>query len=120
MEIRVFWTQTFLDNLEDIFEYYKLSVSLKIAKKLVKEIVEKTLLIQNSPKIGRTEELLTDRKFEHRFQVISVAGSNKQFVSEDRIFPILFTPHESIFNNNIVNKCYINVICTTLYKTSTT
>ncbi len=32
MEIKVFWTETALNNLEDIFEYYKYKASVKIAK----------------------------------------------------------------------------------------
>jgi len=43
MEIRVFWTETALNNLEDIFEYYKYQESVSIARKLVKEIVQSTL-----------------------------------------------------------------------------
>jgi len=70
MEIKVFWTQTALNNLEDIFEYYKYNASIRIARRLVKEIVLSTIRIQNSPKIGRIEELLRDRKFEYRFIVV--------------------------------------------------
>jgi len=56
MEIRVFWTQTALINLEDIFEYYKINASIKVARKLVKEIIETTIILQNSPKLGRIED----------------------------------------------------------------
>lgn len=62
MEIKVFWTQTALNDLEDIFEYYKMNASLKVARKLVKEIVKATILMQHSPRIGKIEELLTERK----------------------------------------------------------
>ena len=70
MEIKVFWTDTALNNLEDIFEYHKFKASVDIARRLVKRIVESTIRIQNSPKIGKVEELLRDRKFEYRFIVI--------------------------------------------------
>ena len=70
MEIRVFWTQTALNNLEDIFEYYKINASIKVARKLVKEIIETTIILQNSPKLGRIEAFLKDRKFEYRFLVV--------------------------------------------------
>jgi len=52
MEIKVFWTQTALNNLEDIFEYYKINASIKVARNLVKKIIETTIILQNSPKIG--------------------------------------------------------------------
>ncbi|MGM0649829.1 MAG: type II toxin-antitoxin system RelE/ParE family toxin [Bacteroidota bacterium] len=70
MEIKVFWTETALKNLEDIFEYHKYNASVRVAKKLVKEIVVSTIKIQNSPNIGKKEELLAIRKFEYRFLVV--------------------------------------------------
>ena len=69
MAIRVLWTQTALNNLEDIFEYHKFKVSVTVARKLVKKIVQTTILLQNTPEIGRKEELLRHRKFEYRFIV---------------------------------------------------
>ncbi len=70
MEIKVFWTKTALNNLEDIFEYYKYKASIRVARKLVKGLVKSTLKLQESPQIGRKEELLIDRKFEYRFLVV--------------------------------------------------
>ena len=70
MEIKVFWTETALNNLEDIFEYYKYKASVRVAMKLVKGLVKSTLKLQESPQIGRKEELLSDRKFEYRFLVV--------------------------------------------------
>ena len=70
MEIKVLWTETALNNLEDIFEYYKYKASIRVAKRLVKGLVKSTLEIQNSPQIGKIEELLTERQFEYRFFVV--------------------------------------------------
>ncbi len=69
MAIKVFWTQTALNNLEDIFEYHKFKASVLISRKLVKRIVHTTILLQTSPELGRKEELLSHRKFEYRFIV---------------------------------------------------
>jgi len=69
MEVKVLWTETALNQLEDIFEYYKSKVSVKTAKMVVKKLVQKTILLQKSPNIGRIEELLEDRKYEYRFIV---------------------------------------------------
>ena len=71
MEIKVFWTQTALNNLEDIFEYYKFKATLNIAQNIVKEIVKSTIRLQNSPKIGKVEELLKEREIEYRFIIHS-------------------------------------------------
>ena len=68
--MKVFWTQTALNNLEDIFDYYKNRTSAAIARKLVKKIVAVTINIQKSPNIGKIEILLKDRRFEYRFLVI--------------------------------------------------
>ena len=70
MEIKVFWTQTALNHLEDIFEYHKYNASINIARKLVKKLVDSTIQLQKSPKIGRVEELLKHRKYEYRFIVV--------------------------------------------------
>jgi plasmid stabilization system protein ParE len=70
MGIKVFWTQTALNDIEGIFDYYKHKASPKIARKLVKEIVKTTIYIQNLPKVGRIEELLIDRNFEYRFLIV--------------------------------------------------
>jgi toxin ParE1/3/4 len=70
MEIKVFWTETALNNLEDIFEFYKYKASVRVARRLVKGLIKSTLKLQESPQIGRKEELLSDRKFEYRFLVV--------------------------------------------------
>lgn len=49
MEIKVFWTETALRNLEDIFEYYKFKASYRVAKNIVKGIVKSTIKIQTNP-----------------------------------------------------------------------
>ena len=70
MEIKVFWTETALNSLEDIFEYYKYKASVRVARKLVMGLVKSTIQIQNSPNVGKKEELLADRKFEYCFLVV--------------------------------------------------
>jgi len=70
MEIKVFWTETALNNLENIFEYYKHKASINIAKKIVRDLVKTTIKLQKTPQIGKKEELLVGRKFEYRFLII--------------------------------------------------
>ena len=69
MELRVFWTDTARFQLEDIFDYYKNAASLKVARKLVKQIIGRTIQLEQKPKSGPKELLLTDRKFEYRYLV---------------------------------------------------
>jgi toxin ParE1/3/4 len=69
MELRVFWTNTARFQLEDIFNYYKFKASIRVARKLVKQIIERTIQLEKNPESGPKEPLLTDRKFEYRYLV---------------------------------------------------
>ncbi|MFU8842930.1 MAG: type II toxin-antitoxin system RelE/ParE family toxin [Bacteroidales bacterium] len=69
MELRVFWTNTARFQLEDIFNYYKSEASIRVARKLVKQIIERTIQLEKNPESGPKEPLLTDRKFEYRYLV---------------------------------------------------
>ena len=69
MELRVFWTDTARFQLVDIFDYYKNKASLKIARKLVKQIISRTIQLEKNPNIGPKEPLLSNREFEYRYLV---------------------------------------------------
>jgi len=69
MEIKVLWSDTSLVQLQEIFDYYRFKASPIIAKKTVKRIVKKSILLESNPFIGVKEPLLTDRSFEYRFIV---------------------------------------------------
>jgi len=43
MELRVFWTDTARFQLADIFNYYKVKASIRVARKLVKQIIDRTI-----------------------------------------------------------------------------
>ncbi len=69
MDLRVFWTDTAINRLEDIFNYFKEQASLKIARDLVKKIIDRTIQLEKNPKSGQIESLLKDRLFEYRYLV---------------------------------------------------
>jgi plasmid stabilization system protein ParE len=69
MELRVFWTDTARFQLEDIFNYYKDKASLKVARKLVKQIIDRTIQLEKNPNSGPKEPLLSDKKFPYRYLV---------------------------------------------------
>ena len=62
MAIKIYWTNFAKRELKNIFDYYKIKASPKIAQNLVIEIVEKTNALDFQSKIGHKEELLSDRK----------------------------------------------------------
>ena len=69
MELTVYWTQFAEDKLEDIFTYYSDKASLRIAQKLINEIIDKSIELEKNPLIGQKEILLADRIQEFRYLV---------------------------------------------------
>lgn len=69
MGLTLFWTESAMNQLEDIFEYYKITVSVSVARKIVNAIVDRSLVLEKQPQIGPIEELLKERKNEYRYLV---------------------------------------------------
>ena len=69
MEIKVFWSELALSQLEQIFDYYKYKTSTTIAKKIVTEIVDRTIQLTENPLSGTKEPLLLHRQNEYRYLV---------------------------------------------------
>jgi len=69
MELKVFWTETAIEQLENIFDYYKFKVSVKVAQNIVTRLVDRTVQLENQPLSGQIEELLKNRKKEYRYIV---------------------------------------------------
>ncbi|KAA5549127.1 type II toxin-antitoxin system RelE/ParE family toxin [Adhaeribacter rhizoryzae] len=69
MVLRVLWTSTASGHLENIFDYYKITANLTIARKLVKSIVRKISALSKHPNISQHEPLLADRQKEYRYIV---------------------------------------------------
>lgn len=53
MELKVFWSDFAKIKLGEIFEYYKLKASLKVANKIVNGIVNRTIDLNKTPRIGQ-------------------------------------------------------------------
>ena len=69
MGLTVFWTHFAENKLDDIYKYYKEKAGIRIAKKLINEIVNASLELEKSPLIGQKELLLKDRIQEFRYLV---------------------------------------------------
>ena len=69
MDLKVFWTDTAIEKLEDIFDYYKIKANIRVAQDIVGSIVDSTLNLGSQPKTGQLEALLKDRKKEYRYLV---------------------------------------------------
>ena len=69
MKLKVIWSNFAEAQLDEIFEFYKEKVSLKIASQLVREIILESEYLKNSPFIGQKEIRLQNRKIEYRYLV---------------------------------------------------
>ena len=69
MELKVFWTESAIEQLESIFDYYKYKASIKIARNLVSNIIDRTLQLETQPQSGQFEEILKNRKNKYRYLI---------------------------------------------------
>ena len=69
MEVKIFWTDLAIDQLEQIFDFYKYKASIDVARKIIMQIIDRTILLEKNPLLGTREPLLTDRKKEYRYLV---------------------------------------------------
>ncbi len=69
MDVKVLWTETARNQLEDISDYYKNKVSKKVAKKILNQIFNKALVLEKHPLTGQVEQLLISRKNEYRYLI---------------------------------------------------
>jgi len=71
MEIRIEWSELSERQLKDIFDYYSIEVSPRIARKIINRILNRVTLLESNPLAGPKEELLANYPEEYRFLVES-------------------------------------------------
>ena len=69
MEIIVIWSDSAIEELRNIYEYYYSKASKKVADKITNSIVDKTIMLEITPRMGQKEELLAHFKQEIRYLV---------------------------------------------------
>jgi len=69
MEIIVVWSDSAIEELRNIYEYYYSKASKKVADKITNSIVDKTIMLEITPRMGQKEELLAHFKQEIRYLV---------------------------------------------------
>ena len=60
MELEIYWTDFSKKALKDIFDYYKVKASLKVAKTLALGITNEASKLKKQPTIGQVESLIND------------------------------------------------------------
>jgi len=71
MEIRIEWSELSERQLKDIFDYYSIKASTRIARKIVNRIINSVGILESNPFSGPKEELLVDYPEEYRYLVES-------------------------------------------------
>lgn len=97
MEIKILWSDAALVQLEEIFDYHKAKASSVVARKLVKSIVQKTLILELNPFVGVKEPLLSGRPFEYRYLVV-------------KSYKIIYRYNDNIFRINMIFDCRQNPV----------
>ncbi len=69
MVFKIIWSRFAESQLDEIFEYYKKEASPKVAKKLLKDLINEPKKLIKSPEIGQEEELLKQREIHYRYFV---------------------------------------------------
>jgi len=69
MEIVVLWSDAAIEELRAIYDYLFFKAGKQIADKISNTIVDKTLLLEQSPRIGQKEEMLAISNKEIRYLI---------------------------------------------------
>ena len=68
--VKVIWTKRAFDQLERAIRYIKEEQGTSYAEIVLRKTLEKTRLLENSPKIGQIEPLLKHKKSEYRYILV--------------------------------------------------
>jgi len=69
MGIVVLWSDSAMDELQEIYDYYKLKANDQIADKISNAIIDRTILLEANPRMGQREEIFKDKYKEIRYLV---------------------------------------------------
>ncbi|MFD2698614.1 type II toxin-antitoxin system RelE/ParE family toxin [Mesonia sediminis] len=69
MELAVYWLEVAENKLEDIYSYYSIKASKRVAENLVNGILDSTIGIEKQPEIGQVETSLKHIEREFRYLV---------------------------------------------------
>ncbi len=67
--MKIIWSEFAETQLDEIYKYYEKEAGSRIAKKLVKGIINEPKKLIKKPHIGQEEALLKQRKIKYRYLV---------------------------------------------------
>ena len=69
MEIKIEWSELSSKQLIDIYDYYSLKASPRIAKKIINKIIDRVEILSKNPLSGPKEELLNEMPEDFRYLI---------------------------------------------------
>ena len=69
MALNIIWSEFAETQLDEIYDYYEKKANTKVAKKLVRGIIEEPKKLIKAALIGQEEELLKQRETEYRYLI---------------------------------------------------
>jgi len=104
MEIIIIWSDSAIEELRDIYDYFLSKAGKKVADKIINAIVDQTIMLEQTPQMGQTEELLAHLKKEIRYLVSGnykiVYFIDKNIVSIATVFDCRQNP-KKLKNKNV-------------------
>ncbi len=100
MIMKIIWSDFAIGNLKDIFDYYKIKASKKIARKIRLQILEATKQLIHNPESGQIEFYLDKFKQNHRYilsgnyKIIYRYTKDKIFIND--VFDVRQNPNKMI------------------------
>ncbi|MCH8545500.1 MAG: type II toxin-antitoxin system RelE/ParE family toxin [Cryomorphaceae bacterium] len=71
MEVTIEWSELSAKQLNDIFDYYSLEASPRVARQLINKIIQGVEILHENPFAGPKEELLSKMSEDFHYLVIS-------------------------------------------------
>ena len=71
MEIKIEWSELSERQMKNIFDYYSIEASVRIARKMVNRIIDRVAILESSPLAGSKEELLSEYTKDFRYLIES-------------------------------------------------
>src|SRR5690606_17877504 len=69
MKLEIIWSDFAEKQLDEIFEYYNKKASTKVARRLIKNLLNEPKILIKNPFIGQMEDLLQDRTTTYRYLI---------------------------------------------------
>lgn len=67
--MKIIWSEFAEDQLDEIYDYIEKHAGSRIAKKLLKEIIDESKKLVKAPHIGQEEALLKQRENHYRYLI---------------------------------------------------